>query len=335
VQVEPDVARERLLGTLRHQWGLAPTEVRFLPIGDVTSALYRVEAGPAYFLKLRRDREELSLAVPRLLADQGMTQVIPPIPTRTSVLAADLDGYAVTLYPFVDGHTGFERELSDGQWVELGRALRAVHSTRLSPALADRLVREDYSPGWRDAVPGLLADAASQAGPDPVTAGLAALLAEQDGVIGHLVARAGRLAGLLRERRPPLVLCHTDIHAGNVLISGDGAGERLFMVDWDEALLAPKERDLMFIGAGIGGRWHRPREAALFYRGYGPADVDPVALAYYRYERIVVDVVLFCREILLPDTSEPDRARALRKLGGGFGPGSVIDIACRGGDAVA
>ena len=106
------------------------------------------------------------------------------------------------------------------------------------------------------------------------------------------------------------------------------------MIDWDEPVLAAKERDLMFIGGGVGGRWNRPHEAELFYRGYGPAEVDPVAIAYYRYERIVQDVVLFCQEILLPGAPAPDRARALVKLAGGFGPGSVTEIACRTGDNV-
>lgn len=347
MQTEPDIAARRLLDTVGDQWGLAATAVRFLPIGDSGSAHYRVEAGRPYFLKLRRGPDELSLAVPRLLAERGVTQVIPAISTRAGQPAADLDGYAAMLYPFVDGRTGLQRDLSDEQWVELGAALRAVHSARLPPVLADRLPREHYAAGWRDAVPAFLADTADPAGTasdgagDPAAARLAGLLAEQDGVIRHLVARAGRLADVLRERRPPLVLCHSDIHGGNVLISTGGAGgsaggtgERLYLVDWDEPVLAPKERDLMFIGAGIGDRWRSPREAALFYRGYGPADVDPVAIAYYRYERIVQDVVLFCREILLSGSSRADREASVRRLASAFGPDSVTDVACRTGDPV-
>jgi hypothetical protein len=32
--------------------------------------------------------------------------------------------------PYVDGRTGFQSDLSDRDWVELGEALRAVHATR-------------------------------------------------------------------------------------------------------------------------------------------------------------------------------------------------------------
>jgi spectinomycin phosphotransferase len=244
------------------QWGLGATGVRFLPIGDALSAHYRVEAGQPYFLKLRRgDLSDLPAAVPRLLAEQGVVQVIPPLLPRTGRLTAELDGYAATLCPYVDGRTGFQRDLSDRDWVELGEALRAVHATPVPAALADRLPREDYSARWRDAVPGFLDGTAAGTTVDAVAAGLAALLAERAGMIRHLAERADRLAGVLRQRRPPLVLCHSDIHAGNVLISDHGTGTRLHIIDWDEPVLAPKERDLMFVGAGIGDRWNRPREA--------------------------------------------------------------------------
>jgi spectinomycin phosphotransferase len=127
--------------------GLAATRVRFLPIGDALSAHYRVEAGRPYFLKLRRGGlADLPVAVPRLLAEQGVRQVIPPLLTRAGGLTGELDGYAATLAPYVEGRTGFQRDLSDRDWVELGTALRAVHATRVPAALADRLPREDYSP---------------------------------------------------------------------------------------------------------------------------------------------------------------------------------------------
>lgn len=40
------------------------------------------------------------------------------------------------------------------------------------------------------------------------------------------------------------VLCHADFHDANLLIDPTG---RLFIVDWDEIILAPKERDLVFV----------------------------------------------------------------------------------------
>ena len=56
--------------------------------------------------------------------------------------------------------------------------------------------------------------------------------------------------------------------------------------DWI-ARLAPRERDLMFIGAGVAGHWRDAQEAIWFYEGYGPQQPDAQAMAYYRCERRV------------------------------------------------
>ena len=95
---------------------------------------------------------------------------------------------------------------------------------------------------------------------------------------------------------PEFVLCHSDIHAANLLVAADGA---LYIVDWDEPILAPKERDLMYAGGGQSFLGYTPQEEeALFYRGYGETQVDPVGLAYYRYERIIEDIAAFCEQLL-------------------------------------
>jgi spectinomycin phosphotransferase len=122
------------------------------------------------------------------------------------------------------------------------------------------------------------------------------------------------------------VLCHTDLHAGNILIA---AGGGLYVVDWDELRLAPRERDLMFVGAGVGGVWNKPEEEALFYRGYGPVEVDGQVLAYYRYERIVQDVAAYCSHVFLSGRRDEDRSRGLRQLESQFHPGNVVEIAHR------
>ena len=122
-------------------------------------------------------------------------------------------------------------------------------------------------------------------------------------------------------------MCHADIHAGNVLIDTNGA---LYLVDWDDAILAPKERDLMSIGAGLMGAGHTPQEEeTLFYSTYGQTQIDSIALAYYRYERIIQDLAVECKEILLTSEGGQNREQELRYLLSNFLPGNTIDIAYR------
>jgi hypothetical protein len=51
----------------------------------------------------------------------------------------------------------------------------------------------------------------------------------------------------------------------------------------------------MFIGGNVEGRGD-PADEASFYAGYGAVEVEGAALAYYRYERIIADVVDYCRQ---------------------------------------
>jgi spectinomycin phosphotransferase len=154
---------------------------------------------------------------------------------------------------------------------------------------------------------------------------VAALLRLKQAEIRDLVERTERLAANLQARSLPFVLCHADIHAGNLLIDPNGA---LYIVDWDTLLLAPKERDLMYAGGGqFAGRRSPQEEERLFYQGYGPTGADPVGLAYYRYERIVQDIALYCEALLLSDEGGEDREQSLYYLKSNFLPNGVLEIA--------
>ena len=275
----------------------------FLPLGnDVDTAVYQVVANDVtpYFLKLRSWRrsgrfDATTVTIPRFLHDQGITQIIASIPTRERQLWARLDAFAVILFPFIAGRNGFAAPLSERQWIEFGAALKKVHTVVVPPTLNAQIPYETYAPLWCDRV-------------------------------WALQARAATLGDTLRARSPTYVLCHADIHAANILIGTDGA---LYIVDWDTLILAPKERDLMFIGGGVGGAWNTTREETLFYRGYSQTEINWVALAYYRFERIVEDIVEFCERLLLTDEGGENRAVGLGKFVRQFGPNNVVEIAYR------
>ena len=141
-----------------------------------------------------------------------------------------------------------------------------------------------------------------------------------------MVERAGQLGLALQERSLGMVLCHSDIHAGNLLI---GAADDLYIVDWDNPILAPKERDLMFVGSGIGYASPGGREDTLFYQGYGQNDVDRMALAYYRYERIIQDIAAFCEQLFTTTAGGEDREQAYQYFIGQFLPDREVKIAYR------
>ena len=160
-----------------------------------------------------------------------------------------------------------------------------------------------------------------------MTAKLAAFWRDRRELILELVARADqagrRLAG--RPWRP--VLCHADLHTFNVLVEPGGG---LWLVDWDEAILAPRERDLMFVVGGISDRLVAPADTERFLEGYGDAAVDPDLLGYYRLAWAVLDVAAYGDEVTgVPWLSEESRAASVDGFMGLFEPGGIVEIAPR------
>lgn len=325
---KPDLQDEKIIACLRAEYRLDVVQVAFLPLGfDQNTWVYHVVTADEtpYFLKLRRRIfDETAVLVPRFLRDQGIAQIIAPIATRAQQFWASLDAFHVILYPFVEGRNGYNVDLSERQWVDFGAALKGIHTAVVPPALRSHLPQETYSPQWREMVKAFQARAENEAFDDPTAAKLAAFLKIKRRAILDLVERAERLGLALQARSLEFVLCHGDIHAGNLLIGGTGG---LYIVDWDTLILAPKERDLMFIGGGVGGVWNSAPEAALFYQGYGQTHIDPIALAYYRYERIVQDIAAFCEQLLLTDEGGENREECLRVLTNQFLPNEVVEIA--------
>jgi spectinomycin phosphotransferase len=323
---KPSLPDRLIIARVRSSFGLQPARLDFLPLGaDVNTAVYRLETadGAAFFLKLRKGPfDRATVAVPRFLHAHGVPAIIAPLQTSSRRLWARLGEYRLVLYPFIAGDNGYHLELADRQWIGFGAALGAIHAAPLPSLLRRLLQREDFSPRWRELVSEFQSQVERIAYTDSIAAQLALFMQDHRDEIAHLVRRAEDLASLLQSRSLDLVLCHSDIHAGNLHISPGGD---FYIVDWDNPLLAPKERDLMFIGSGAV--WNDPHQAELFYQGYGPAQVDAHILAYYRYERIVQDIAAFCQALLLTDAGGEDRLQSFGYFTGQFEPGQEVALA--------
>jgi spectinomycin phosphotransferase len=326
---KPSIQDTQITACLRDAYGLNIVGIEFLPLGaDRNTAVYRAAADNSgtYFVKLRGGEfDELTTLVPKLLHEQGIRHVIAPMASQTQQLWVELDNFKLSVFPFIEGRDGYEMALQDHHWVEFGRALKAIHTAKLSPAVTDRIQRERYSANWREAVSGFQVLIEKTTFADPIAAELVAFLKRKGDTINRLVGRAKALAPLFQSDPRPFIMCHADIHAGNILIGGD---DHLYIVDWDTLTLASKERDLMFVGGGLfGGRRSPQEEEMLFYQGYGATEIDGSTLIYYRFERIVQDIAAYCEQILLTEGESQDRKNGLRQLTRQFQPGGVVGVA--------
>lgn len=328
---KPNLPDHALAATLRAAYALEAVEIEFLPLGaDWSTAVYRVVADDgddkrAYFLKLRSGPfDDTAVVVSRQLYEDGVPQVIPPLPTGDGQLWTHVDQFALVLCPFVEAENAYTYQLSAPQWRQLGEVLRRIHAARLPEPLAARIPRDTFAPTWIDALRHYEERAHSHGFDDPVdpiAADLVAALQSGGERIRKLIRRTEELGRALIASPPVVALSHGDWHPGNALISPDGA---LYVVDWDNVVFAPRERDLSLIGLTWGGE----REAALFYDGYGPIEpdgLDQVALTYYRYHRVVEDIAVDCAALLDTPEGGASRAKTLASVAQWLQPGGRID----------
>lgn len=324
---QPPIQEAKILACLQEQYGLTVTGLEFLPLGyDSHAGVYKVEANEgAFFLKVKSLHvDEITVLLPGYLQEQGLERVIAPLPAKNQEFWCKIESFTLILYPFIEGRSGWGLALSDEQWASYGAALKKLHSVCLSHDLRKRIHKETFIPNkkWADIVKKLHAEVPETSYDDPYQKQLAAFWLEKYDEIGKIVRRAEQIGRVLQRKTLDFVLTHGDIHTGNLLVEKDG---QLFLVDWDEAALAPKERDLMFVVAG--GFVNDIESERLFFRGYGETTIDPLVLAYYRYARVVEDLGAFAEDVFYRDTSDATKEDSIYWFRVQFSPGGLIEAA--------
>lgn len=323
------ISDQCIIDCLNSYYGIKVETLSFLALGaDIDASVYKAQTydKSSYFIKVKRGHAlNIGVSLQTLLYNGGIQHIIAPIRGHKGQTTHNIDDFTLIVYPFIEGQDGFSVELTSNQWVTLGKALRKVHEFNLPALLKDKITRESYSSKWRNAVRSIYTRIDTESlVTDEIGTKLLTFMQNRKDIIQRLVDHAEYLAEKSQKQSPEFVLCHSDIHAGNVLIANDGT---LYIVDWDHPIMAPKERDLMFIGGGVGNVWSNPHEEELFYEGYGKTDINRDILAYYRHERIVEDIAIYSQQLLVTTDGGNDRAQMYKQFTDMFEQSGVVEIA--------
>lgn len=334
----PKLPIEDLRVCLQDHYGLFPVSLEFLPLGlDYRAGVYRVvsEQGAVYLLKVKSGAlYEPGYLVPGYLRNQGITAVVAPLLTRQQMLWSAAGDWTVIVYPFLDGETSWTG-MTDEQWKQVGAVFQRIHGSAMPPSGFESLRRETFDLAeytrWIHELESRLALAeASRAQPDEQERTSEHILREnwtaQRSTIRLILASMEKLAAVLQSRAYPFVVCHADLHPANLLRDPSG---RVFVLDWDEVMLAPKERDFLFIKASSADSDVLPGTSA-FFQGYGRTDIDWIALTYYRYERALQDLIACAQEVLCrDDLGEETKGDSVRLFRAILAEGGEIEAAAQ------
>lgn len=323
---KPDIRDERIISALREHYSIPAVSVEFLPIGNDASAwAYRVntENQSVYFLKIRKEiANPAGFLVPRFLQDHGIEQALAPLPTQNYELWSRVKDFFFILYPFVTGKEAMKVGMTDTQWTEFGSILKQIHITELPGNISQSVRRETFMPKWSSPAKMLHEQVNTQNYGDPYQKELATFWKGNNETIQTLIERTEMIGQHLQQMDLEFVLCHADIHTANILITPN---QDMFIVDWDDTLLAPKERDLMFV---FGEDTIPTRGEQMFFDGYGNVKINQIALAYYRYEWCVQEIGDFGERVFLTkdsgESTKRDSVEGFMKL---FSQDDVVENA--------
>jgi spectinomycin phosphotransferase len=194
--------------------------------------------------------------------------------------------------------------MTNEQWKEVGTIFQQIHQVMLPPEGFESLRKETFDPTeyvrWVRAFETQHAHSESRGASERA---LRSSWVAHQSTIHTVVASLEKLAGMLQSRSFPYVICHADLHARNLI--RDRAGH-VFVIDWDEVMLAPKERDFIFV---------REPHADAFFQGYGQRVIDWMALTYFLWERVVQDLIECAQNVYFRDDwGEESRADAVQLL---------------------
>ena len=328
----PAIADDDIKSVLAQDYGLQLRAFDFLPLGnDMNSYVYRAETlnDGARFIKVKLKIDNpASLIVPRYLRDLGIAEVVAPMESRSGQTYVTTEGFSVIVYPYVAGGNGMDTPMTDVHWIAYGNVLRRIHDATVTrPPEVDALLRrEAFDLPTAPYVSAVQARMHTSAPRDDIDASAHSFWRVRDSEINALLARTEQLGELLRKQHLPPVLCHSDIHTANLMVQST---DIVCVVDWDGPMLAPRERDLMFVAgmSGVPGDWITATHESLFFQGYGAVALNWPLLAYYRYERALEDMSSYGDCILSESFDEATRRDALKGLMQVFAHGEAVEWA--------
>ncbi len=318
---EPAIDRSIILEVVRESFGLDVERVEFLTTGWA-SLCYRAEtaSGQSYMVKvydesmpepLLATSRDFYLPLTHQLFARGLVPQIPcPVRAQDGRFWVRAGQYVLIVSRFIEGElVGFGEsgldKLSDQLLVKLAKLVGRLHWSTGALHLTNPLT-EDFRIAFEEVLPACLeALGAHRPARRAGWQGFQELLLPRRAeTLGHL-ERLKELRAVMRRRPSRMVICHTDLHGGNLLVDSE---RNLYILDWEGAMLAPSEQDLFFF-AGEDRFWD------LFWpnyqREFGQARLDVGVLGFYYYRRGLEDLTEWLQRLLQVNQTEEQVRNAL------------------------
>ncbi len=210
----------------------------------------------------------------------GYTKINYPIATQSGDLYVLYDKILIVLFNYIDAKQSYEFDN-----YQLGKLLAEVH--QLTPQITARVPQEDFSFKHKESFADKLQEIITSHSKDALQTRLRVLLRNHREYILGCYANFIKLGEFCKNQDYDMKITHGDA-PGNILVKDS---QTLYLVDWDDILLAPAERDVWFL-----------RKNRSFMKGYTSIfphfSISQNLVDYYIYSRYFNDLVEYWAEII-------------------------------------
>ncbi|HEX5427383.1 MAG TPA: phosphotransferase [Pedococcus sp.] len=315
-----------LVAWVREDFGIPLIGVQPTGLGaDARAVTFVAEArdGSRYAVKTST-APQLGLVVADFLAAQGVCGIPAPVRALDGGLTAVRGGQRLSVVPWVGQRRALEGGMDEAQWRGLGRLLAQVHAIHADDPVLAVLPTEGPDPGRlvqrARAMPGRLTRCSAG---DSLLRELRDLWGAHQARVLEVADRAEALVASPAWAVANNVVCHSDPHQGNIVVGADGD---VWLLDWDDAVLAAREADLMFaLGGVLAFAPITADEKRAFFDGYGTTDWDVDLMGYFQCVRALDDVLSWSEEVLANAQHRNQQAReALDIVRGILSPAGLV-----------
>ncbi len=261
----------RLKKAIYEQYGIDAAEIAPAERGYYGET-WKVRADSDFFLKMdylsfHQKKFQQSLSVIEYLCGNGIDFVGKVIKTRKNKLYSNFDTAVIGLFEWIDGKNVETDQTKSTEYQMLCKIYQLTKPGLEIPSavFSDNAAAHFYRQ-WET-----LKSAPKTDANDAVLA----VLERFNEDIFHCASRLSYIAGLCRQDENTFYLTHGD--AGGNFFIGDG---RNYILDWDEVMYAPPERDAWVMGCYD---WARNLFNDTLKANHIPYKLQPERLAFYCY----------------------------------------------------
>ncbi len=309
---ESNIDKSLLKDAIREKFGIRLVNLTLVPKWEAARG-YMIESSnhKSFFLKIYWDNKIPDSAftfADDLFAKAGITNIAHPILTSHSQMRIQIRDFQIALFDWISGKTAQEHKLTDMQLERLGELLARIHQSK--PIIGEYPIRENFEIPFKDRLVAIFSDISEMTGDSTkYQTKLKLFLEPHKQKFMRELETLNRLQLKVRRMNLEFVNCHGEPSPGNILSSDNG---EIYLLDWDEPISAPKEKDLLFFKDNV--------EPVM--KGYSVFSKDTVidqdVLEFYGHMWNLGEIAYYGSKILFEDYSDAQNQIWLDNLKGGW-----------------